>query len=693
MAIDPKVLEDKRIITALDELSKDFGAADINFLKEILAQSHGSELELLMSLMNYTYKHTPVPIRTFVEEEPYLGLKGQVFPQILEDLEELFTGDYNEAILAGAIGWGKSTMAEIAICRMLYEVSCFKNPQKVFGLMDGSVIAFVNVSLSRDAAKKVVFQGLKTKLLASKYFREEFPITHPLAAELRLMNNVWVFPVASGEHSILGYNIFGGVMDEVNFMAYVEDSKRAGGGDTYDQADRLQKALIRRMKSRYMKKGKLPGILIQVSSAAYPDDYTEQRIAEAKEDPTIFWRRYSQWDTLPKEKYSGKKFQLSLGDMVERPRIITCKEDLDDVTQKGLEVIEVPVDYLKDFEKDIDSSIRDLAGLPTLTIHPFIMYREKVMEAMERGPKELGIEHPFTKEVTTLQDGGMLDSKKLLIPKYKKIYEQEQDPELKENYKILYDNLKRKTRYIHIDLAKTSMAGFSMGYVHDYTEVIRRNDEGEEYTMRMPIIVMELTLRIVAPQHGEIQISNVRSLIHELRSYGYRIGKVTFDMYQSVDSQQQLIQKGIDSGQLSADKDSALYNAYKDALYEDRLLMYWYEPAYWETIKLEKNEKTGKIDHPKGGSKDVSDTIAGVCFLCVEHGPHEPSPPPMLGKMRERREEGLSEPSYEELQTKSQANRTHHTNRTNRTHSTNRTQTGALKQARNDDEDWDWVRK
>jgi intein/homing endonuclease len=918
----------------------------------------------------------------------------------------------NGIIVHNSIGWGKSTLAETAVARMIYEVSCFRNPQKALGLMDGSVIAFINVSINKDSAKKVVFQGLKSKMENSKYFREYFPIVNSKAEELRLKNNVWVFPVASGESGILGFNVLGGIMDEVNFMDYIENSKRAStsGGEIYDQAERLQKALIRRMKSRYMKRGKLPGILLQVSSAAYPDDYTERRMLEAKDNPKIFCRRYSQWDTPPPDKYCGQMFQLSLGNLLYRPKIITCQADLEECQTKQLEIIDVPVEYRPDFERDVDSSIRDLAGRPTLTIHPFIMYREKVIQAMERGPKEIELQHPFNMESSTLQDGGMFVTENLLIPKWKKRFEAEEDPEKKANYQAIYNNLKQKPRYIHIDLAKTSMAGFSMGYVQDYKEVIKKNDNGEEYTQRMPIIVIEFMLRIVAPQYGEIEISNVRSLVHELRSYGYRIAKVTFDQYQcvaedtmintnngilpikdvtvgdyvhsrtgakkilnkwcfgeqdtlvietkdgskfegthkhkievatqwryknglkhpvwewvklsnvkvgdvvsmadkpvdvgtnayiklhgdkkvngwrtgggrsslidcweypeymtedlaellgitwgdghvakdglritveskdaqnlvdlcervfgevptyrpykddnfgtvginsrwlirwmeengivkpyipeailrgsrsvkaaflkglfsadgsvdkndgkvsfstkhkklcdqvklilltefglqsniavvkrgydgdylktgyqyilslrgsrevyltqigftyssktnklklnshrkgrtlytkvkqitpgrsivydievegdpsyvangfvshnSTDSQQQFAQQGIESELLSVDRTNDPYNAYKDALYEDRLITYWYEPAYWETIRLEKNEKTGKVDHVKGFSKDVSDAIAGVCYLCVENAPSTPSAPPIYGKLYEARKEG-----------------------------------------------------
>ena len=47
-------------------------------------------------------------------------------------------------------------------------------------------------------------------------------------------------------------NVFGGVMDEVNFMANIEKSSSRGG--RFDQADSLYTSLIRRMKSRFMKR-------------------------------------------------------------------------------------------------------------------------------------------------------------------------------------------------------------------------------------------------------------------------------------------------------------------------------------------------------------------------------------------------------------------------------------------------------
>ena len=122
---------------------------------------------------------------------------------------------------------------------------------------------------------------------------KEFPYDAWKTNELRFPNNVWVFPAVAGSSGVIGYNVFGAVMDEVNFMAVVENSKSVATGGYFDQADTLYKSLIRRMKSRFMKRGKLPGILLQISSSRYPEDFTERRLAESADDP---W--YSSVDML-----------------------------------------------------------------------------------------------------------------------------------------------------------------------------------------------------------------------------------------------------------------------------------------------------------------------------------------------------------------------------------------------------------
>lgn len=630
------ILGNNQILSKLDELTKGFSREDIEMLMEILRKNEGNEIDVLQNLMGYTYNSIPVGVRQFVEDPAFLGLEGQVFPRLLDDLEELFEGDYTEAVLTGSIGWGKSTFAEISLCRMLYEISCLRDPQRVYGLMHGSVIALLNVGVTRDNARKVVFQGVKNKLYSSPYFVNHFPVS-PITTELRFPNNIWVFPATAGDSGVIGYNVFGGVMDEVNFMSTGDSHGRAriSTSSVGDQADALQKSLIRRMKSRFMKKGKLPGILLQISSSRYPDDYTERRLEEAKDNPSIFTRRYAQWDTLPAERWTGKRFFISLGDGMEIPRILHTEEDVDYAKERNLPILDVPIEFYKDFEGDIDAAIRDFAGRPTMTIRPYIRQRSKVVAAMNKG-SEYGIEHPFSALTTTLQDGSTFLQEKLRIPELKRKMETAVGSEF-ERLKSEYTFLRNKPRYVHLDLSFSGDAtGVAMGYIQGFKTVIRRNDDGKQYEMKMPIIAIELMLQVVPPKGGEIQLEDVRSLIYELRSYGYPIRRVTMDQFQSKDSMQQFNRTGIESGRLSADINLEVYNSYKDALYEDRLIAYEHPVLLEETIRLEKNEKKNKVDHPQNGSKDLADAVAGVCYNCVIDWLKEPTPPPTYGDMENR---------------------------------------------------------
>jgi len=98
------IFENREIVGLLDELTKGFSSDDIELMKQVLKENRGNELDVLQDLMGYTYRHVPVGVRQFVEDPYYLGLRGQVFPRLLDDLEELFEGGYIEAILTGAIG-------------------------------------------------------------------------------------------------------------------------------------------------------------------------------------------------------------------------------------------------------------------------------------------------------------------------------------------------------------------------------------------------------------------------------------------------------------------------------------------------------------------------------------------------------------------------------------------------------------
>ena len=65
------------------------------------------------------------------------------------------------------------------------------------------------------------------------------------------------------------------------------------------------------------------------------------------------------------------------------------------------------------------------------------------------------------------------------------------------------------------------------------------------------------------------------------------------------------------------------YDTLKTAIYEQRLFFYEYEPLLRELRTIQKDNVKNKVDHPKDGSKDVADALAGIVYTLTMnyHGP------------------------------------------------------------------------
>ena len=280
------------------------------------------ESDELNSIIEEVYDEVPVDVETFFTDKDYFGKVGKdLYPKLLDDLIDLFEGDYVEVVLCGAIGWGKSFFTTMTMCRILYEVSCLKNPQAAYDQANGSTLFFPNISITLTQAKRVIFGKIKNALLMSPYFREKFSFS-PYAEYMEFPKNILLSAVAMS--GVMGMDVFAAAMDESNFLDVVEESKMARGRK-YDAAEVIYSSIARRIKSRFLKRGKLPGKLIMLSSANYPGDFTDRKKKEAEENKLIFVRDYSEWQTKPEGKYLSKRFWVSMGNENEAPKIVEDK--------------------------------------------------------------------------------------------------------------------------------------------------------------------------------------------------------------------------------------------------------------------------------------------------------------------------------------------------------------------------------
>lgn len=547
------------------------------------------------------YRRKVVPLDEFLFSNTYMGLQRKdIYPGVLEALHELDSDKYSEAVFKGAIGGGKSTVANLGIPRSIYKLSCMRSPQDTFGVQPLSSLVFTIQSVRLSTAKKAVFGELGKYINNSPFFNEIYPYDKRVQSQMLFrQQNVIILPVSSSDTGAISMNVIGGILDEMNFMAKVSKSKSGSADEQgeYDQAKTLYENLSRRRKSRFVHKGNLPGILYLISSSRYPDDFTEVKAAESRmmggpDDKIYVWSK-SLWDSKGRHNFMDQEFRVMLGDERTRARIMADDEPDAPPDEDGEErMIRVPEDFRSDFEKNINDAIRDFAGRTTLASRPFITNPERLYDAMSLASQygyasvipdeavDLSISEPTILEQRVRNDVGTM-------------------------------------RVAHADLAITrDSAGLAVGHVAGTKTMERRDPStGKIEVEVLPIIAYDLVLRIMPPPNGEIDFSLIRRIIYRLRDdFGLPIKVVTTDGFQSVDFRQILAKKRFATEYLSMDKDVQPYRTLRDAFNDGRVFLPRHQHLMKELVELEyvRQRAKEKVDHKPRGSKDVADAVCGV---------------------------------------------------------------------------------
>lgn len=261
-----------------------------------------------------------VPLDTLLLDDYFLGLEGVLYDSVFDDLidlwEERKKRTVNLAVFLEAIGAGKTLKASIISWLLWYELSMHENPQRHFGLVDNSVIAIMTMSRSETQARRVIFSNTWERF-QSPFNRDYFPANPKYSREVRIdRNNTTIYAGTSSALSALGYNIYASVIDEANFLEVTEDSKKAVD-DIYDAGEEMYNAVFNRMVSRFMKQGKMPGIIVLISSPSYPDAFLERKIKDIKavgeKEMNAFYRVRNLWDAKgPRYFNLNETFEIDL---------------------------------------------------------------------------------------------------------------------------------------------------------------------------------------------------------------------------------------------------------------------------------------------------------------------------------------------------------------------------------------------
>lgn len=532
------------------------------------------------------YEEIPVDIDTFLEEDQYLGKATnngkQIYPFWRQKLRELFAGNgmnYTECAFTGAIGIGKTAIAVYAIAYLTYRLLCLKNPQRYFGFADTDEIAIFFFNATVALAYGVGYTRLHACLMVSPWFLEHGSVQGSDQNPYYVPDKHVVIKAGSkGSHG-LGQQIYLGFLDEVNFTpgsnVMIEKSKIM---QTYS-------SVKARIKSRFIKNGKLLGKIFLVSSKRAENDFLEVYLQKRKKETDsgeLFVVDEPLWVVKPSSTYSGKKFLVAYGSKQLTPKIVEEGEDIESLKEMGFKILEVPVEFESDFRFNIVTALQDLAGLALPGTTSYFNYRIFSKCYCDRP-------NPFTAEV--LQIGV--------------------DDEMEYYQFFNADSIPRRfyelPMAIHVDTSlKNDTTGITGScYVKD---VLADTDDG---AVEKRVYAQVFSVGIQAPPGSEISMAKTRRFLYHLRKIGFNIAVISTDTFQSAEFHQILRDKGFNTQIRSLDRTPEGYHILREAMVEDRIEMIRHSRLENELIYLQRDSATGKLDHPPDGSKDISDSLAG----------------------------------------------------------------------------------
>ena len=602
----------------------------ITILRELSEHGYSPSWNILQA---NDFEEAPVDIETFVTDRNYLGLSlgKNIYPRWMDHMKYYCEPDNKilEVFFTGPIGAGKTSIAVASILYQIYKLLCLKNPQAYYNIISDDIIAFAFFNVVLALAADVTFNKVAAMVDLSPYFKDQLAAKgeRKLSEGMFFKKNLGILIGSKFSHG-LGYNLFGGVINEANFFRVGQNTATSNIMETYT-------GILRRMESRFMQVGGIiPGQLYIVSSKKETSSFLEVHIESNKSNP----RAYSIDEPIWKFKehlnlYSGEIFKVMIGDQYADSKIITTiyqdlksgnyvidKETPELDYPEGYKIIEVPIEYGSSFSRQLNNSIRDIAGISTYGQLSLISNRSTLRRCFKAKVKDQDWVKPMKKDFFSLDFNNNNDR----IMDYVNVGE----------FKDYLDLVGRSfPRTIHVDVGVSGDAlGFAMSSISEMGLVENLNQKGEMQIDIEEKFRVEMMFRLMPKEGQQIPLMRVVNFIFELRRvFNLTLFKVTFDGYQSTVLMQQLQQLGFNTKLLSVDRTDIPYLSLRDVIDSERIESYENEDAILELSELIHYKDLRKVDHPmlfsnkEPGRKDLADAICGSLFSFLEMGLKEKS--------------------------------------------------------------------
>ena len=338
-----------------------------------------------------------------------------------------------------------------------------------------------------------------------------------------------------------------------------------------------------RMTSRFIKNGVQYGRMFLVSSKQSDQDFVDAYIRKRKadgEDGTMLIIDEPQWVIKPPGTFKKETFPVAVGNKSLQSRVMpegTSEEELEALKKQGYEILMVPVDMKADFLLDVNKSLMDLAGRSVAGATSFFNYD------MFSKCYIADYHNPFVTDILTI---GIHDD--LQIANFFEI-------------KDVPEAVRAMPQFIHIDASLTGdKTGISSVGVSGLKETMQYNGAQEILSQELKYKHI-FSVDIKAPNGSEISFEKTRQFIYFLKASGFNIRGISLDGFQSADTKQMLLAQGYNAEIISLDKTPQGYLALRSAMNDGRIGLIQIDLLETELIQLQRDVRTGKIDHPADG--------------------------------------------------------------------------------------------
>ena len=540
--------------------------------------------EFLDALDDSPFEEDPVDLDTFLgpqflDQPPLSAIQRdmvEAMSQIynVEDLERLMGREKgrahykkytkNEVILALGKGSGKDHTSTIGCAYLVYKLLCLKDPAKYFGKPPRDAIDIINIAINAEQAKNVFFKRFKEIIKACPWFQGKYS---PTMIAVEFDKNVTVYSGHSERESHEGLNLILAILDEISGFPQVSNT----GNEQGKTADNIYKMFRASVDSRFDKIGKV----LLLSFPRFKGDFISSRYDKVvREKKTYEYEHtFTINEDLPPET-EGNTFSIKW----EEDEIVSYNID-------GVFALKAP-SWKVNPTKTIESYKRNFLEDPGDALQRFACMGQSYTDA-------------FIKNIDALKDSMIIRNPLDTIMRVDESWEP--------NPNFRY--------FLHADLAqKQDRAAVAVAHVNKWT----KTGQFMDYEQIVPDVVVDMVAYWEPKPGSPIDLKTVRKWIVGLRRRGVNIGMVTFDRWNSLDTQMELNQLGVNTETLSV----ALkhYDDLAMLVYERRVRMPANDILFDELSNLRIVSST-QVDHPRKGSKDLADAVTGAVFNAITRTP------------------------------------------------------------------------